>query len=86
MRPTEAQRAAFDQLAQATQQAVAALQAACPNVVPLTPIGRLEVMEKRLEAMSKAAQTVRPALEDFYASLSSEHKARFNTMSAVARR
>ena len=86
VQPTEAQRAAFERLGQATQQAVATLQAACPNVVPLTPIGRLEVMEKRLDAMSKAAHMVQPALEQFYASLSSEQKARFNTMRSVASR
>ncbi|WP_271500036.1 Spy/CpxP family protein refolding chaperone [Bradyrhizobium sp. CCBAU 11357] len=35
-------------------------------------------MEKRLQAMIDAANTVKPALNDFYGSLSSEQKARFN--------
>jgi hypothetical protein len=35
-------------------------------------------MEKRLQAMVDAANTVKPALEGFYASLSNEQKARFN--------
>jgi hypothetical protein len=35
-------------------------------------------MEKRLQAMIDAASTVKPALNDFYGSLSSEQKARFN--------
>jgi hypothetical protein len=30
--------------------------------------------------MTSAVSTVRPALDDFYASLSDEQKARFNTM------
>jgi LTXXQ motif family protein len=30
--------------------------------------------------MLQAAQAVKPALDDFYASLSSEQKARFNTL------
>jgi len=37
-------------------------------------------MEKRLQAMIDAANTVRPALSDFYDSLSSEQKARFNRL------
>jgi ribosomal protein L20A (L18A) len=44
----------------------------------MTPPGRLDAMEKRLRAMVNAAKTVRPALEGFYASLTSEQKARFN--------
>ena len=54
------------------------MQAACPDETPLTPPGRLQAMEKRLQAMIDAANTVKPALEDFYGSLSSEQKARFN--------
>ena len=34
-------------------------------------------MEKRLQAMVDAAKTVKPALQSFYASLTSEQKARF---------
>ena len=37
-------------------------------------------MQKRLEAMIEAANTVRPALEDFYASLNDEQKAKFNRL------
>ena len=54
------------------------MQAACPDETPLTPTGRLDAMQKRLQAMIDAANTVKPALTDFYASLSSEQKARFN--------
>ena len=34
----------------------------------------------RLKAIVEAMNTVRPALESFYASLSDEQKAKFNTM------
>ena len=51
------------------QKAVDTLRQACPNTVPQTPVGRLDVMQKRLEAMIDAANTVRPALEEFYTSL-----------------
>src|SRR5262249_43552356 len=56
------------------------LRDACPNTVPLTPVGRLEVMKQRLDAMIAAANAVRPALEDFYASLTDEQKAKFNRL------
>jgi hypothetical protein len=80
VQPTADQQAALDRLAQTTQQAVDQLQTACPNFVPLTPVGRLEAMEKRLDAMIASAKTVQPALEDFYASLTNEQKARFNVI------
>jgi hypothetical protein len=78
VKPTDAQQAEFKKLQDATDKAVATLQAACPDETPLTPPGRLTAMETRLHAMIDAAQTVKPALEGFYASLSSEQKARFD--------
>jgi hypothetical protein len=76
--PTEEQAAKLTALQTATNKAVSTLQAACPQDTPITPPGRLDTMETRLKAMIKAANTVKPALDDFYASLSSEQKARFN--------
>ena len=78
VKPNEAQQADFKKLQDATEKAVATLQAACPDDIPLTPPGRLTAMETRLQAMIDAAQIVKPALEGFYASLSSEQKARFD--------
>jgi hypothetical protein len=78
VKPTDAQQDGLKQLQDATNKAVGILQDACPEEVPLTPSGRLEAMEKRLQAIIEAANTVKPALENFYASLSSEQKARFN--------
>lgn len=80
LKPNETQRSALKELQDATAQAVGILQSACPEDMPLTPPGRLEAMEKRLQAMIEAAKTVKPALDDFYASLSAEQKARFNRM------
>ena len=82
--PAGKQKEALDHLSDATRKAVRDLQAACPDDVPLTPVGRLEAMEKRLEAMLQAAKVEQPALEAFYATLSSEQKARFNTLQQVA--
>jgi len=82
--PAGRQKDALDRLSGATKKAVQGLQAACPDNVPLTPVGRLEAMEKRLEAMLQAANRVQPALDEFYATLNSEQKARFNTLQQVA--
>ncbi|MCK1617271.1 Spy/CpxP family protein refolding chaperone [Bradyrhizobium sp. 159] len=84
VRPAGKQKDALERLDDATKQAVAALQAVCPDSVPLTPVGRLEAMADRLQAMLAAAKLVQPALDEFYATLSSEQKARFNTLQQVA--
>ena len=78
VQPTDAQETGLDQLQQAANKAVSIMQAACPDATPLTPTGRLDATEKRLQAMIDAANTVKPALGSFYGSLSSEQKARFN--------
>jgi len=78
VKPTDAQEDGLKQLEDATAKAVSIMQAACPEDMAVTPPGRLEAMEKRLRAMIDAANTVKPALNDFYESLSSEQKARFN--------
>jgi flagellar biosynthesis GTPase FlhF len=80
VRPTGDQEDALDRLSDATQKAVDALQATCPTSTPLTPVGRLEVMEQRVNAMLTAAKAIQPALEAFYASLNNEQKARFNAL------
>jgi hypothetical protein len=78
LNPTDAQEVELNKLQDATTHAVSIMQAACPDETPITPPGRLEAMEKRLQAMIDAANTVKPALESFYASLTNEQKARFN--------
>ena len=74
--PTEAQRAAFDSLKNATARASEMARAACPTERPITPPGRLADAEKRLEALLQAVRTVRPAMDSFYGSLTDEQKAR----------
>lgn len=78
VKPTDAQLASLNRLQDATDKAVTILQSACPDETPLTPPGRLAMMEERLQAMIDAANAVKPALAEFYGSLSSEQKARFN--------
>jgi hypothetical protein len=84
VRPSNAQQAKLDQLSKANDQAIAILQAACPDSVPQTPVGRLEAIEKRLESMIQAAKAIQPALQQFYGSLSDEQRALFNTLGQQA--
>jgi hypothetical protein len=79
IKPTEAQRGKFDEFKAASNKAAEIVRGACPTDVPTTMVGRMEAMEKRLDAMSQAIKTVRPALEAFYATLSDEQKAQLNS-------
>jgi hypothetical protein len=80
IQPTAQQQSAFDDLKKATQNASDKLQSSCPTAIPLSPVARLDAVETRLKAMADAIKSVRPALENFYASLNDEQKARFNMM------
>jgi hypothetical protein len=80
VRPSETQGAALDRLDEAMQKAVQTLETACPDTTALTPVGRLDTMQQRIQAMIDAANTVRPALEEFYASLNDEQKAKLNRL------
>src|SRR5262249_26407877 len=68
----------LEDLRKASADAAARFNAACPDSVPMTPTGRLSAMIQRLQATDEAVQTVKPALQAFYNSLSDEQKARFN--------
>jgi hypothetical protein len=89
VQPTPAQQAALGELKRASAQAMEELQAACPTDTASTPRARLDAMERRLEAMLRAVDLVRPALANFYGALRAEQKARFDAIgyaSAPARR
>ena len=77
--PNEAQRAALNNLRTASAKAADIVAAACPREFPASATARLELMEKRLDAMQQAIKTVRPAFDAFYATLNDEQKARVNT-------
>ena len=85
VQPTPTQRAALDELKDASVKAAEGLKASCPDYQTLTPTGRVEAMEKRLEATLGAVRAVQPALAKFYNSLSDEQKARFNSLRSVSR-
>lgn len=84
--PTQEQRAALDELAQASAKAARDIKAACPTQVALTAPRRIALMEARLEALVGAVGQVRPALGAFYDSLDDEQKARLNALGNDLRR
>ncbi len=79
IKPTDAQRAKLDELKAASSKAAEIMRNACPTEFPKTVVARMEMMEKRADAMSQAIKTVRPAMEAFYTTLSDEQKARLDT-------
>lgn len=79
VKPTETQRKALDDLRAASTKAAESIKAACPTDWPASAPARLELMEKRMDAMLTAVKTVRPAFDAFYATLNDEQKARLNT-------
>ena len=81
VQPDGAQRSALKDLQDATSEAINLLSSDCPTYRALTPVGRLQAMEQRLDAMLRAVQTVEPALAKFYGSLGDEQKERFNRLS-----
>lgn len=74
VKPTESQRPAFDQLKAASAKAETLLKSACPSQPPLTPVGRLDALQKRLEAMDQAVDTLEGPLAAFSSALSEEQR------------
>jgi hypothetical protein len=79
VRPTDAQRPKLDELRKASSRAAEIISAACPTDVPPSPVARLELMEKRMNAMLEALKVVRPAFAEFYNSLDADQQSRLNT-------
>ena len=82
----DAQRAALDDLANASVKAAQQIKAACPTQIALTAPERLAAMQQRIEAMIAAVQTVQPALQKFYDLLNDEQRARLNALAQNQRR
>jgi LTXXQ motif family protein len=80
VQPTDAQRAALDELANASRAAAQLIRASCPTQAPATALERMAAMKQRLEAMIKAAQALQHPLENFYYLLDDEQQARLNAL------
>ena len=80
--PTGEQVTFLDDLATASSKASALLNASCPNQPPLTPLARLDAVERRLDATIRAIESVRPALATLYNSLNDEQRQRLDAIGA----
>jgi hypothetical protein len=80
--PTGQQINLLDDLAAASSKASAVLNASCLNEPPLTPVARLDALQRRLEATIKAIEMVRPALANLYVSLSDVQRQRLDAIGA----
>jgi hypothetical protein len=78
--PTDSQRGALDDFKAASANAIETLQSACPAGIPGTPLARLDLLDKRLDAMARAVKTIRPAMQRFYDSLGKEQKSLFDAI------
>jgi hypothetical protein len=76
---TDAQMAKFNALKAASAKATDAMRAACPVAAAATVPERMKAMEVRMDAMLANIKAVRPALNEFYDSLSSEQKAQLDS-------
>jgi hypothetical protein len=86
VRPIEAQRAALDDLANASVSAAQIVRASCPPQTASTAPARLAAMQERLQAMIKAGLAMQPPLEKFYGLLDDEQKARLNALAEDRRK
>jgi LTXXQ motif family protein len=84
--PNDAQRAALDDLANASVKAAQDIKTACPAKIALTAPARLAAMQTRIEAMISAVGTVQPPLQKFYDLLTDEQKVRLNALGEDQRR
>ena len=71
----DAQKRQLATLKAASAQASDELKASCPPVIPDSVDGRLDAAQKRVAALIQAVNTIRPAVRDFFASLTDEQKA-----------
>jgi len=78
VKPTEAQRAALNDLRNASTKAAELIAAACKTPMPQKSAERLSTMETRLEAMLQAVKVVRPAFDKFYAGLDDQQRTRLD--------
>jgi hypothetical protein len=87
MQPSnEAQRAALDDLANASISAAQMIQASCPTQTALTAPDRLGVMQRRIGAMIQAVLAVQQPLDKFYDLMDDEQEARLNALAEDRRK
>jgi hypothetical protein len=80
LKPQASQDGAFDDLVQASSKAELILASACPTEPPLTPISRLDALERRLNAMTQAIEKVEGPLSAFTKVLTPEQTRELDSM------
>lgn len=85
VQPTDAQRNALDGMKQAFGQAESDLAAHCPTSMPPTALGRLDMIEARLDSTWRAVLSIQVALAGFETKLSDAQRDRFNAVNFAAR-
>lgn len=80
VKPTGMQLTDLKALEAASSKAEGILKASCPSSPPLTPVGRLDALQKRLDAMVQGLDLVRDPLAKFDASLSDEQRRQLDTL------
>jgi LTXXQ motif family protein len=78
VRPIDPQRAALNDLQSASAKSLATMATACKGERPETMKAQLAMIDARLDAMSQAVKTLRPAFDAFYASLDDEQQRRLD--------
>jgi hypothetical protein len=84
VQPTAEQREALNAAKAAFDMAASDLQADCSTPMPPTELGRLDMVEARLDTTRRALRSIRAALTNFEAKLSDEQKARLDATSFAA--
>jgi hypothetical protein len=80
VRPTGIQIAGFNQLKSASLRASELVATSCPSEIPHTPLGRLEMVERRLAAMMEIVQVLRAPLAEFHNSLTNDQRRRLDAL------
>jgi hypothetical protein len=78
LRPADTQRAALNDLQAASAKALTTISAACKAEIPTTTSAELQMIDNRLDAVSRAVKTLRPAFDAFYTSLDDQQKHRLD--------
>jgi hypothetical protein len=82
----DAQRAKLEDFKTASAKAADTMRSACTGDMGTTVPSRMEAMETRMGLMLTAITTMRPALDAFYASLTDDQKAQFDSRASRHRR
>jgi hypothetical protein len=84
VQPTAEQLEALNAAKAAFDMAASDLQADCSTSMPPTELGRLDMVEARLDTTRRALHSIQAALMNFEAKLSDEQKARLDATSFAA--